>query len=175
MPSWNEILLDVDSYIKNKFIQTLGEIGKLRDGRNVIFYASAFLQKQYTVPAYTLMLTMEDINGFMSMVHQMDCTKGLTLLLHTPGGEMRAVQPIVEYLHSKFDSMEAIVPTYAMSAGTVISLAADYIIMGKHSQLGPIDPQMFLPNGASVSADSVKNSLKKPLKKSRRKKIEVLC
>jgi hypothetical protein len=42
----------------------------------------------------------------------------------------------------------------AMSAGTMISLASDEIIMGRQSQLGPIDPQMPV-NGRFVSAIAI--------------------
>jgi hypothetical protein len=65
-----------------------------------------------------------------------------------------AVETIGEYLLSKFTRSDVIVPTMAMSAGTMLSLAADEIIMGRPSQLGPIDPQM--PIGQrSVSARAI--------------------
>lgn len=58
------------------------------------------------------------------------------------------------YLRSKFDDIEVIVPTFAMSAGTMISLASNRIVMGRQSQLGPIDPQMVI-GGRSLSARAV--------------------
>lgn len=58
------------------------------------------------------------------------------------------------YLRSKFDSIESIIPAFAMSAGTMISLATDRIIMGRQSQLGPIDPQMPVM-GRYVSARAI--------------------
>ncbi len=84
----------------------------------------------------------------MSVIHGMDYSKGLTLIMHTPGGVTNATETIVSYLRSKFSYIEVIVPTFAMSAGTMISLAADKIIMGRQSQLGPIDPQM--PAGGRI-------------------------
>ena len=43
----------------------------------------------------------------------------------------------------------AYVPVYAMSGGTLIALAADEIVMGEFSVLGPIDPQILgLPGGS---------------------------
>jgi len=72
----------------------------------------------------------------------MDWSRKLTLMLHTPGGGLNAAETIVAYLHSKFDHMEVIVPTFAMSAGTMIALSSNNIVMGRQSQLGPIDPQM---------------------------------
>jgi membrane-bound ClpP family serine protease len=109
----------------------------------VIFYASAFLQKPQA-PASIIQITAEDLNAFMSVMYGMNWERGLTLILHTPGGVTNATESIVSYLRSKFDDIEVIVPTFAMSAGTMISLGANRIVMGRQSQLGPIDPQFFL-------------------------------
>jgi len=102
-------------------------------------------------------ITAEDVTrilGFMAVLHGMDATRSLTLVLHTPGGVTNAAESLVAYLRSKFTDIEVIVPAFAMSAGTMISLAANRIVMGRQSQLGPIDPQ--LPTGAGfVSARAV--------------------
>jgi ATP-dependent protease ClpP protease subunit len=159
MTSWNELLAEVDElpddtekaeWLIKRQQQALQDISTKRSGRNVIFYASAFLQK----PKGSVQISPEDINGFMSVMYGMDWGKNLTLLLHTPGGAPTAVETIVDYLHSKFADIEVIIPTYAMSAGTMLSLAADRIIMGRQSQLGPIDPQMLV-GGRFVSARSI--------------------
>jgi ATP-dependent protease ClpP protease subunit len=154
MPTWNELLNEVESlkpdkvapWIEQNLQDRLEEISDLRGGSNVVLYASAFLQKP-GAPAPLLQITREEVNGFMSMLHGMTWEDGLTLILHTPGGIPDATETIVDYLWSKFDDVEVIVPTYAMSAGTMISLAATRIVMGRQSQLGPIDPQMPVGNG----------------------------
>lgn len=163
MPSWTTIVEEINQlgnsqnavygYIKEKISWSLGEICRLRNGNNVIFYASAFVQKPHA-EASAIIITNEELNGFMAVMHGMDFNKQLTLILHTPGGMTNATETVVEYIHSKFKYVEVIVPTLAMSAGTMISLSADKIIMGRASQLGPIDPQMSI-NGQSVSARSV--------------------
>ncbi len=155
MPSWTELVNECDklspqariSFIIRNFDEQMLKISNLRDERNIIFYGSAFLQKPQ-FPSYGTQIMPEDINGFMSVMHTMNWDKGLTLILHTPGGVTTAAETIVEYLRSKFpENIEVIVPAYAMSAGTMISLASDRIIMGRQSQLGPIDPQMPTPQG----------------------------
>jgi hypothetical protein len=162
MPSWDELLNELDSqptdqkkaeWLIARQRAAISDVAQLRGDRNTIFYASAFLQKSHA-PPQLLQLTHEEINGFMSVVHGLDCSRGLTLLLHTPGGVTNAAETIVAYLHSKFTDIEVIVPTYSMSAGTMISLAAGRIIMGRQSQLGPIDPQMPV-GGRFVSARAV--------------------
>ncbi len=56
----------------------------------------------------------------------------------------------MSYLRDQgFDPIRAIVPISAMSAATMMALSCDEIFMGKHSQLGPVDPQFTLitPDG----------------------------
>jgi ATP-dependent protease ClpP protease subunit len=107
--------------------------------RNVIAYYSGFLQK----PVQGMEINDEDKNGFMVSIHKMDRAKGLDLILHTPGGSIAATQSIVYYLRSMFGSnIRAIVPQMAMSGGTMIACSCKKILMGKHSSLGPIDPQL---------------------------------
>jgi Serine dehydrogenase proteinase len=162
VPSWNELLNEFGAlpndaaklvWLDQAPVAQLQKVSELRGGRNVIAYASAFLQKP-TLPGLVLQLTHEELNGLMSVMYGMDWSKGLTLLLHTPGGVTNAAETIVAYLRSKFHDVEVIVPTFAMSAGTMIALAADRIIMGRQSQLGPIDPQIPL-GGRTVSARAI--------------------
>lgn len=162
MPSWNELLdqftalaeQEKGPWLVEQMNIALAKVSGLREDRNVILYGSAFLQKPQA-PAPSLTITHEDINGLMSVMFGMDWSKGLTLILHTPGGVTNAAETIVAYLRSKFaTSVEAIVPTYAMSAGTMIALSCERVVMGRQSQLGPIDPQMPV-GGRFVSARAV--------------------
>jgi len=77
----------------------------------------------------------------------------LDLVLHSPGGSPEAAEAIVQYLRQKFDHIRLFVPHMAMSAATMIACAADEIVMGKHSYIGPIDPQLQLQT--SLGARSV--------------------
>ena len=79
----------------------------------------------------------------MTVIHGLDRSIGLDLILHTPGGEVAATESLIDYLHSMFgDNIRAIIPQLAMSAGTMIACACKEIIMGKQSSLGPVDPQL---------------------------------
>lgn len=162
MASWTELLKEIEIEKNSKFLtdkiqEYLNKISELRNNRVVIAYFSSFLQKP-NLNFYDIAITMEDINGFMTCLCNVDCSKELTLILHTPGGDTNAIEPIVDYLHKKFQYIEVIIPTYAMSAGTSISLASNKIIMAKHSQLGPIDPQIVI-NNKSVSVQSILDQL----------------
>ena len=60
---------------------------------------------------------------------------------------------LVDYLYSMFGKdIRVIVPQISMSAGTMIALASKEIMMGKHSNLGPIDPQVQNKEGKLVAA-----------------------
>lgn len=110
-----------------------------KTGRNIIAYYSGFQHR--SVQGY-VDINDRDMNGFMTTVHGLDCTVGLDLVLHTPGGNPYATEALVSYLYSKFrNDIRVIVPQIAMSAGTMIALASKEIIMGRQSSLGPIDPQ----------------------------------
>ena len=139
-------------YVANKSYQSIQEIAKIRN-QNVLYYASAFLQKPTTGGLFAS-INPEDINGFMSGLYGYDRGKDLLLILHTPGGLAGAAEAIVEYLRSKFEKIDVAIPVYAMSAGTMIALGCDSIIMDGQSQLGPIDPQMPVGDGYS-SAHSI--------------------
>jgi hypothetical protein len=138
--SWNDVIKEVYEtqsqydYVRRKYIKELSEY----TGRNTIAYYSSWLNKQ----ANNIDINDADMTGFMNCVHGMNCSKGLDLVLHTPGGSPAAAEAIVNYLRVKFNSdIRVIVPQLAMSAGTMIACASKEIIMGNQSSLGPIDPQ----------------------------------
>jgi hypothetical protein len=145
MPTWNEILDDLNErrqraaqaldLVRREWLKKLHE----HTGRNVIAYYSGFLSKP-DIPSF---LDDEDKNGFMMAVHKLDRGKGLDLILHTPGGDIASTQSVVYYLRQMFGSdIRAIIPQIAMSAGTMIACCCKQILMGKQSNLGPIDPQI---------------------------------
>lgn len=143
MSNWDEILREIQAagsthdVTRRKYLQKLSQI----TGRNVIVYYSGWLQKPGLAGVE---LNDADKNGFMNAIHGLDRAQGLDLVLHTPGGDTAATESTVDYLRAMFGTnIRAIVPQLAMSAGTMIACACKEIIMGKHSSLGPIDPQFF--------------------------------
>ena len=150
MPNWNDVLKEIVNLRNNSIAQGNASVDitrrkylkKLYDhtSRNIIAYYSGFLSKPGIAQ---LDINDEDKNGFMMAVHKLDRTKGLDLILHTPGGEFAATQSIINYLHKMFkNDIRAIVPQISMSAGTMIACSCRRILMTEHSNLGPIDPQL---------------------------------
>lgn len=65
----------------------------------------------------------------------------IDLMLQTPGGSVDACEKIITVLRKRCKAYRVIVPSWAKSAGTVIAISSQEIIMGLNSELGPIDPQ----------------------------------
>lgn len=147
MPSWSEIFNNFNkrqgneriSYLVKEKKQYLDEISRCT-GRNVITYYSGWMQKP---TAADVSINDKDMNAFMEAVYKLDKSKGVDLILHTPGGDIAATEKIIDYLHSIFKGdIRAIVPQMAMSAGSMIAVSCKEIMMGKQSCLGPFDPQI---------------------------------
>lgn len=141
MPSWHDLLQEINQRGSGHDVVRRDYLSRLHQhtGRNAIIYYSGWLQKPGLGGTE---VTDADKNGFMTVIHKLDRSKGLDLILHTPGGETAATESLVDYLRSMFGTdIRAIVPQLALSAGTMIACACKEIVMGKHSSLGPIDPQ----------------------------------
>ena len=147
MPGWSEIMDSVQSKKEQtapvflleeskKYIKDLSAI----TGRNIIVYYSGWLKSNVA----EVSINENDKNALMNAVCGLkDKSKGLDLILHTPGGDIAATEGIVNYLKSVFgNDIRAIVPQISMSAGTMIAMSCKEIVMGRQSSLGPIDPQM---------------------------------
>lgn len=151
MPTWGEILAelrqsaqlrggqpDFDA-VRRKYLTQL----HAQTGRATIIYASDWLAGSQPGSS----ITLEDMAAMMEACKDMG-NGPLDLLLHSPGGSPEATDSIVKYLRKQFSEIRVFVPLAAMSAATMLALAADEIVMGKHSQLGPIDPQLITQQGA---------------------------
>lgn len=147
MPGWNSVLQEINrkqvagqqavDIVRRDYLAKLHKY----TNRNIIAYYSGWLSRPPQVP--NLEIGDDDKNGFMTAVHKLDRKIGLDLILHTPGGNIAATESIVDYLWEMFNKdIRVIVPQIAMSAGTMIACSAKTILMGKQSNLGPIDPQL---------------------------------
>lgn len=141
MPSWGTVLKTLQSVpnpmdaMRRRYLATMYKY----TNRNIIAYYSAFIQKPGLDGTG---IDDNDKNAFMQTVCSLDRSKGLDLILHTPGGQIAAAESLVCYLKALFGAdIRVFVPQIAMSAGTMIALSSKEIIMGKQSNLGPIDPQ----------------------------------
>ena len=172
MPTWGGILKELQATqqpnrppnfdaVRRKYLVELSQYTQ----RNVILYATKFASPGPIAPDL-LSINDEDLQGLMEVTHGLTNPR-LDLILHSPGGSLEAAEALVFYLRSKFSHIRAVVPNLAMSAATMISCAADSILMGKHSFLGPIDPQFILntPLGQrTVSAEAIREQFELAVK-----------
>lgn len=154
IPTWGEILREIESkkkeiakksgnpltaydIVRRKYLGRLHEV----TGRNAIIYASKWTTPG--APPELISINDEDVHGLMEVFHGLSGTS-LDLILHSPGGSPESAEAMVSYLRSKFKDIRVIVPQAAMSAATMLACSSDRIVMGKHSSIGPIDPQMIV-------------------------------
>ncbi len=135
-------------------------------GTKLLFYVTKL---QYS-------LDYDDINLFGSMLSAMGETDNVELVIQSPGGNGLVAEKVTEMIRQYCrKTFRVIVPNLAKSAATMVALAADQIIMGVTSELGPIDPQIFIKQtGATqvVSAQSfldAKSDLENKLQDAERK------
>ena len=98
-------------------------------------------------------------------------TRKLTVILTTGGGAVEPVERAVEIIRQRYQSVQFIVPDYAMSAGTIFCMSGNRIYMSKSSSLGPIDPQVQRNDGTYVPAMGYLEQFEKIVEKSKTGKV----
>jgi len=159
MPTWGEMLKELAELktagntlrslspvdvLRRKYLKQMHEL----TGRALIVYGTCWLEARPDIPPSNLSIGLGDMHGFMEACSNVS-ERELDLVLSSPGGTAEAADSIMAYLRTRFDHIRTIVPVAAMSAATMMALSSDVIVMGAHSQLGPIDPQFTIstPDG----------------------------
>lgn len=166
MPSWGAVGTEIDNlnvetggtgimpdgvgvldFVRRKYISQVTEL----TGRPTVLYATRWTitGTSFAVPPDTLSIVYEDVHGFMETLHGL-ASDDLNLILHSPGGSPNAAAAIVQYIRSKFSNVVVYVPHMAMSAATMIACASNVIVMGRHSSIGPVDPQFNMQTNLGV-------------------------
>ncbi len=138
LPPNTPIPVDFDG-VRRKYLRALFD----RTSRPVILYATSWTVPKPSVDPDLVSITPEDVQGFMEVMHGVP-EGSLDLILHSPGGSAEAAESLVSYVRTKFSDVRVFVPHAAMSAATMLACSANRISMGKHSFLGPTDPQFVL-------------------------------
>lgn len=115
--------------------QLIKEIEEIRK-RPLLVYATT----HYQLPNASAYLNDEDIPPISEILDSFEGDK-VDVLLETPGGLAETAIKIVRLLRPRFDKVGFIVPHQAMSAGTILAMSADELLLDNRSSLGPIDPQ----------------------------------
>ena len=102
-------------------------------------------------------IDLEDAQTIIAAIKETPDDMPIDLVIHTPGGIVLAAMQIARAVEAHKAKVTVYVPVYAMSGGTLIALAADEIVLGEFSVLGPIDPQIAgFPAASIVKARNAK-------------------
>lgn len=107
-------------------------------GRRLISYVSGS----------SALIDRDDKLGFVDLLHHATPSEDIDLLLHTGGGDIDAAEKLIGMVRDTVRTavLRVVVPDFAKSAGTLMALGADAIVMSDSSELGPIDPQVAVPD-----------------------------
>jgi ClpP class serine protease len=98
-------------------------------------------------------IDLEDAQTIIAAIKDTPEDMPIDFVIHTPGGLVLAAMQIARALEAHKAKVTVYVPVYAMSGGTLLALAANEIVLGEFSVLGPIDPQIVgLPAASIVKA-----------------------
>lgn len=126
-------------------------IQNIFEGRALVTFFTSFY--------YPVDISDEDCDMLQSVLQNIDCSKGLVLMIHSPGGDGLAAERIVNTCraYSGTNDYWALIPGKAKSAATIISMGASKIIMSNASELGPVDPQIFKKEDGVLKTFSAHN------------------
>lgn len=121
-------------------------------------------------PGFEAAIAQDVIDLFINQLDSIGISNKISLFLYTRGGDTAAAWNIVNLLRQYCDDLQVVIPHKAHSAGTLISIGANSIIMTKQATLGPIDPSVNTPlnppipnappqNNYPVSVEAVKGYL----------------
>jgi Serine dehydrogenase proteinase len=109
-------------------------------GRPLIVYATS------TRMNVNAMMAGDAVREFIDQLDALPAaTKDLDVLVHSTGGDALAAWKLMSILRERFSRLSVIVPFMAFSAATLFALGADEIVIHPHASLGPIDPQITIP------------------------------
>ncbi len=136
-------------HIQNMRHMLLARLEKKRKSRVI-----TLIHRQETISFFGLpisrFINIDDSEAVLSAIRSTPDDVPIDLIIHTPGGLVLAAEQIAKALKRHKAPTRVIIPHYAMSGGTLISLAADEIIMDENAVLGPVDPQLGSEPAASI-------------------------
>jgi hypothetical protein len=128
--------------LEDELLRLISEYNKLRN-TYLFVYASAIGK-----PIPSIQIEQSDFYIIHDLLSDKTKLNKIDVYLETPGGSGETAEEIVEFFHNNFDTVSFVVSGEAKSAGTIIVLSGDEILMTETGSLGPIDAQVKI--GRSV-------------------------
>lgn len=107
-------------------------------------------------------INRDDTVFLVDLLHNVTRGADLDMMLHSGGGDIDAAEKLISLVRTCVGTgrLRIIVPDFAKSAGTLMALGADQVVMSESSELGPIDPQVDINDGrGNVIRHSVQSYL----------------
>lgn len=101
-------------------------------------------------PGLETTLAPDQVPLLVELLDQIGAVGRLSLILTTNGGHTSTAWRAINLLRAYCDDLEILIPLRALSAGTLMCLGADRIIMTRQAVLGPIDPSVRHPLGPAT-------------------------
>lgn len=124
-----------------ELLKLISDYNKIRKTFTVLYVAAI------SKPIPDISLSQDDYYLIHDLIRGVDSPR-LDVYLETPGGSGEAAEEIVRCLRGKFDHVSFVISGEAKSAGTIMALSGDEILMTETGSLGPIDAQVRI--GRSV-------------------------
>lgn len=105
-------------------------------------------------PGMETLIHPEVYDKFVNHLDRIGVVNKISLYLYTRGGNTLAAWSLVNLIRQFCDEFEVIIPSKAHSAGTLMSLGANTILMTKQATLGPIDPSITTPLNPQIPGAS---------------------
>jgi hypothetical protein len=122
--------------LESELLKLISEYNKHRD-TYLFVYAAAISKPIPKVP-----LDQEDYYAIYDLLAPKKDINKVDIYIETPGGRGETAEEIVKFLRKNFDTVSFVVSGEAKSAGTLIVLSGDNILMTETGSLGPIDAQL---------------------------------
>jgi len=131
-PIYRDVIAPNDARIRQELIKRVQD----RLGGNLVTYTAN--------PGHPFGLLMsQDALLFEDLLRSSSEKHTGYLMLTSPGGDPNAAEKLLLMCRRRFtEGFYVLIPNYAKSAGTMIALGSDKILMGYLAELGPIDPQL---------------------------------
>jgi len=127
--------------------QRLDIIQELQDlrGSEMICYVTGDRPTNANIPGMVSQVSQEHLRFVYDHLDRLGEIDHLDLFIYTRGGDADVPWPMVTSFESSRPSSRPLVPYHCHSAGTLICLGADEILMGTGGTLSSVDPTTVNP------------------------------
>lgn len=126
----------------NESEKYIKEIARLRNSEVLVLVTNLSPLVGGANIEHAMLAMVGDHLDVLSQKYESKVIPKLTMVLSTNGGNLPTARAIVKLIRQYCEQFEVIVFDSAMSAGTLLAVGADRIVMSKKAVLGPVDPSI---------------------------------